>query len=105
MPPFDNPAADASEAEQALRGLAHATRRIDDPTQIYAVLGSLSRVTASLSQALHQLGSYHDHHGARAGAPIVHQKQTGTAYRGSRDLNPSGEEPAPNPKHTNHPTH
>ena len=57
MPTFDNPAADASKAEQALRGLAHATRRIEDPSQIYGVLGSLSRGIASLSQSLHQLGS------------------------------------------------
>ncbi|HEY9566264.1 MAG TPA: hypothetical protein VIR30_21085 [Nocardioides sp.] len=91
MPTFDNPAADASEAEQALRGLAHATRRIDDPTQIYGVLGSLSRVTASLSQALHQLGSYHDNHGARAEATIVDPKQTGAAYRVSWDLHRAGE--------------
>ena len=91
MPTFDNPAADASEAEHALRGLAHATRRIDDPTQIYGVLGSLSRVTASLSQALHQLGSYHDNHGARAEATIVDPKQTGAAYRVSWDLHRAGE--------------
>src|SRR3546814_17912 len=91
MPTFDNPAADASEAEQALRGLAHATRRIDDPTQIYGVLGSLSRVTASLSQALHQLGSYHDNHGARAEATIVDPKHTGAAYRVSWDLHRAGE--------------
>lgn len=63
MPTFDNLAPDASEAEQALRGLAHATRRIEDPSQIYGVLGSLSRATASLSPALHQLGSYRDNHG------------------------------------------
>src|SRR3546814_20825556 len=98
MPTFDNPAADASEAEQALRGLAHATRRIDDPTQIYGVLGSLSRVTASLSQALHQLGSYHDNHGARAEATIVDPKQTGAAYRVSWDLHRAGETLASIPK-------
>jgi hypothetical protein len=91
MPTFDNPAADASEAEQALRGLAHATRRIEDPSQIYGVLGSLSRATASLSQALHQLGSYHDNHGARADATIVDPKQTGAAYRVSWDLHRAGE--------------
>lgn len=91
MPTFENPAADASEAEQALRGLAHATRRIEDPSQIYGVLGSLSRATASLSQALHQLGSYHDNHGARADATIVDPKQTGAAYRVSWDLHRAGE--------------
>ena len=91
MPTFDNPAADAAEAEQALRGLAHATRRIEDPSQIYGVLGSLSRATASLSQSLHQLGSHHDNHGARADATIVDPKQTGAAYRVSWDLHRAGE--------------
>lgn len=91
MPTLNDPTADASEAEQALRGLAHATRRIEDPSQIYGVLGSLSRATASLSQALHQLGSYHDNHGARAEATIVDPKQTGAAYRVSWDLHRAGE--------------
>lgn len=60
MPTFNNPAADAAEAQQALRGLAHATRSIDDPRQVYSVLGSLSAAAASLEQALHQLGAFHD---------------------------------------------
>ena len=60
MPTFNDPAADAAEAQQALRGLAHATRSIDDPTQIYSVLGSLSTAAASLEQSLHQLATFHD---------------------------------------------
>ena len=60
MPTFNNPAADAAEAQQALRGLAHATRSIDDPGQIYSVLGSLSEAAASLGQSLHQLAAFHD---------------------------------------------
>ena len=60
MPTFDDAAADAAEAQQALRGLAHATRTIDDPGQIYAVLGPLSTAAASLEQTLHQLGAFHD---------------------------------------------
>ena len=60
MPTFDNPAVDAAEAQQALRGLAHATRAINDPQQIYSVLGSLSQAVASLEQSLHQLATYHD---------------------------------------------
>lgn len=31
MPTFDEPAADAAEAQEALRALAHATRAVDDP--------------------------------------------------------------------------
>src|SRR4051794_38030965 len=60
MPIFSRRSVDADEAYEALRGLAHATRLIDDPIEIYAVLGSLSRGLASLEQALHQLGQFHD---------------------------------------------
>jgi hypothetical protein len=38
VPTFHDPAADAAEAQQALRGLANATRTINDPREIYAVL-------------------------------------------------------------------
>ena len=60
MPSFNDPVADADELREAVRGLAHATRTIDDPTAIYAVLGSISSALASLSQSLHQLGEFHD---------------------------------------------
>ena len=60
MPTFNDPVADADELREAVRGLAHATRRIDDPTSIYPVLGSISSALASLTQALHQLGNFHD---------------------------------------------
>ena len=32
MPSFNDPVADADELREAVRGLAHATRSIDDPT-------------------------------------------------------------------------
>ena len=60
MPTFDNAAADAEEARQALRGLAHATRSGDDPAQICSVLRSLTDAASSLEQALHQLAAFHD---------------------------------------------
>jgi hypothetical protein len=60
MPTFEDPAADAAEAQQALRGLAHATRSIEHPRQIYEILGSLSAATASLAQSLNQTASFHD---------------------------------------------
>jgi hypothetical protein len=60
MPTFNNPVADADELREAVRGLAHATRSIEDPTSIYPVLGSVSSALASLTQALHQLGDFHD---------------------------------------------
>lgn len=47
MPTFEDPVAEADEAQQALRGLAHATRAIDSPRQIYPNCGrrDFSRVT------------------------------------------------------------
>ena len=60
MPSFNDPVADADELPEAVRGLAHATRTIGDPTSIYAVLGSISSALGSLSQSLHQLGEFHD---------------------------------------------
>ena len=60
MSTFNDPVADADELREAVRGLAHATRSVDDPTAIYRVLGSISSALASLSQTLHQLGDFHD---------------------------------------------
>ena len=60
MPTFNDPIADADELREAVRGLAHATRSIEDPTSVYPVLGALSSALASLSQSLHQLGEFHD---------------------------------------------
>jgi hypothetical protein len=67
MPTFEDSAADAAEAQLALRGLAHATRSIKDPTELYSVLGSLSGGLRSLEQSLHQLAAIHDRpNGSRA---------------------------------------
>ncbi len=60
MPTFNDPVADADEFREAVRGLAHATRSIEDPTTIYPMLGSISSALASLTQSLHQLGEFHD---------------------------------------------
>ena len=82
MPTFDNPTADAAEAREALRGLAHATRKLDDPRDLYAILGDLSLAAASLGQVLHQLGRLHDTpqsetlwvaEGSRAGRAATYQ--------------------------------
>ena len=100
MTTFSTPSADADEAYGALGRLAHATRSIDDLTEICAVLGSLSQGLGALAQTLHQLGQFHDGpartkewttgdpHTARAAsyqiawelhraAEIVHQAATG----------------------------
>ena len=55
MPTFNDPTADAEEARQALRGLAHATRRIDDPDKLYGIVGELLGATRALEQSLIQL--------------------------------------------------
>lgn len=62
MPTFTDPIADADadELRESVRALAHVTRRIEDPTSIYPVLGSISGALASLTQVLHQLGAFHD---------------------------------------------
>jgi hypothetical protein len=51
MPTFTNPSVDADEAHKALSGLAHATRSIHDPTEIYALLGSLTRDSHLLNRS------------------------------------------------------
>ena len=57
------PAASAADtAREALRGLAYATRAIDEPCDTYAVLGSLHAGLASLRQTIDQLASFHERH-------------------------------------------
>ncbi|MBL5973243.1 MAG: hypothetical protein D3X82_05590 [Candidatus Leucobacter sulfamidivorax] len=57
MPTFQNPTADAAEASEALRGLAHATRVFEDPADTCAVLGDLLAGVRSLRQVLDQLAT------------------------------------------------
>lgn len=59
MPTFQNPTADAAEASEALRGLAHASRVFEDPADTYAVLGDLLAGVRSLRQVLDQLAIAH----------------------------------------------
>ncbi len=66
MPTYEDPAADATEAAEALRGLAHASRVITNPSDTYRVLGSLSTALASLQQSLDQLAVWHDRNLDRA---------------------------------------
>lgn len=60
MSPVDRPRTHAAEACTALRRLAHATRHLEDPTEIYPSLGELTNGLASLTQSLHQIAGYHD---------------------------------------------
>lgn len=59
MPTFHDPLADAAEASEALRGLAHASRVFDDPADTYRVFGDLVAGVRSLRQVLDQLASTH----------------------------------------------
>ncbi len=52
MPTFFDSTADAAEASEALRGLAHASRGFDQPAQMYGVIGDLSSGIRSLHQVL-----------------------------------------------------
>lgn len=66
MPTFQDPTSDAAEASEALRGLAHATRALDDPADSYAVVGNLLAGVRSLGQVIDQLAAAHLDHRARA---------------------------------------
>ena len=66
MPTFQNPTADAAEASEALRGLAHATRVFEDPADTYTVLGDLLAGVRSLRQVFDQLATAHARNQVRA---------------------------------------
>jgi len=92
MPTFEDATADAAEAQLALRGLAHATRSIKDPGELYSVLGSLSGALRSLEQSLHQLAALHDG-SKRPNAIVNHSRREGRAagYRVAWDLHRAAE--------------
>lgn len=91
MPTFENSAVDADEAQGSLRGLAHATRALSDPREIYPVLGSLTSAIASLSQTLHQLAAIHD--GPEKGVWVAADSPAGRAavFEVSWELHRAGE--------------
>ena len=66
MSTFFEPTADATEASEALRGLAHASRTFDQPAQMYGVIGDLSAGMRSLHQVLEQLADVHERKAAHA---------------------------------------
>src|SRR5690606_5346337 len=66
MPTFHDPAADAREAAEALRGLTHATITIDDPRAMYEVIGNLLAGTRYLAQVTDQLAQNQHRSAARA---------------------------------------
>lgn len=62
MATFVDPVADAAEAYEGLRGLAHATRAFEDPADTYRVLGEVSGSVRLLRQVLDQLSRAHADH-------------------------------------------
>lgn len=50
----------AINARESLRQLAHTTRHLTDPGEVYDLLGDLSGAITSLAQSLHQIGKVHD---------------------------------------------
>ncbi|KQW42624.1 hypothetical protein ASC77_23440 [Nocardioides sp. Root1257] len=92
MPTFKDPVAAATEAREAIRGLAHATRAVEDPAAIYPVLGSISAALASLTQTLHQLGDAHDSPAIRrAWINGDSRADTASSYRVSWELHRAAE--------------
>ena len=92
MPTFEDPTADAAEVQFALRGLAHASRSIKNPAELYSVLGSLSGALSSLEQSLHQLASLHE--GGRTSSTVVNgSRREGRAagYQVAWELHRAGE--------------
>lgn len=66
MPTFNDPLTDATEASQALRGLAHATSSFETPADTYPVMGELLATTRRLSQVLNQVAAAHTSNLGRA---------------------------------------
>ena len=66
MPTFFDSTADAAEASEALRGLAHASRGFDQPAEMYGVIGDLSSGMRSLRQVLDQIADVHERKAALA---------------------------------------
>ena len=59
MATFVDPVADAAEACEGLRGLAHTTRLFEDPADTYRGLGEVSGSVRLLRQVLGQLPRAH----------------------------------------------
>lgn len=82
----------AAHARESLRHLAHSSRRIEDPGEIYDLLGEISLALNSLAQSLHQIARVHDNleHGR---ARVAKNARTGraTSYAVSWEVHRSAE--------------
>lgn len=86
MPTFFDSTADAAEASEALRGLAHASRDLDQPTETYGVIGDLSSGMRSLRQVLDQIADAHERKAVHA------FNDAGSHEAGVRDARAAAEE-------------
>ncbi|MDO5644993.1 MAG: hypothetical protein Q4G21_04780 [Dermabacter sp.] len=86
MPTFFDSTADAAEASEALRGLAHASRGFDQPAEMYGAIGDLSSGMRSLRQALDQIADAHESKAAHA------FNDDGSHEAGARDALTAAEE-------------
>ena len=59
MPTFTDPTSDARDAYEALRGLAHASRTFENPSDTYAVIADLLGGMRAMRQVLDQLADAH----------------------------------------------
>ncbi|GAA2229868.1 hypothetical protein N1031_06645 [Herbiconiux moechotypicola] len=85
MPTFDDPRKDATEAYEALRGLAHASRAFTEPADTYAVIGDLLGGVRSLRQVFEQLATAHIANRARAYDDVGSQAAGATAALAAAD--------------------
>jgi hypothetical protein len=77
MARFSDPKADAAEAAEAVRGIAHALHAADHPRYVYDVLGELLSLTRRLTNVTGQLAGNIAHH-QRLAADDTGNRQAGT---------------------------
>lgn len=62
MPDYERPVPSGDKAAEHLRALAHATRRFEDPSDTYWVVGDLGAITRRLQEVLVNVASAHTDH-------------------------------------------
>lgn len=89
MPSYNDAVADALEAAEAARALAHSSRNVESPEAAYRMLGAVSAMLWSLQQSLDQLAAWHVRSADRAftidapapaGKEMAHQAANGLRF-------------------------
>lgn len=90
--PISDSSTYATQARESLRNLAHSSRRIEDPGELYDLLGDISLALNSMAQSLHQIARVHDNleHGR---ARVAESARSGraTSYAVSWEVHRSAE--------------